>query len=84
MDIVKCFLIEILIFQKVEFLRVPLVTGFILVIEPRESQVQITAGAINGPEENPVHTEISGSFISVTRISPYTFNIYLILIWTHK
>lgn len=62
-----------------------LVTGLILDIEPIESQVQITAGAINCTEEsNPGHAEISGSFVSVTSISPYAFHIYLILSWTHK
>lgn len=82
MDTVKYFFIEFLFFFKKTSLifKGLLVTGLILDIEPIESQVQITAEAINCPEEwNPGHTEISGSFASVTSISPYTFNIYLIL-----
>lgn len=71
--------------KKNQILKGLLVTGLILDIEPTDSQVQITAGALNGSEEWKLgHAESSGSFCSVTSISPCAFYIYLILSWTHK
>lgn len=89
MDTVKyLFFIEFLFFKKkkkIIIFKGLLVTNLILDIEPIESQVQITAGTINGPEEwDPGHTEISRIFVSMTSISPCAFNIYLILSWAHK
>lgn len=61
-----------------------LVTSLILDIEPIDSQVQISAGALNASEEwNLGHAEISVSFYSVTSISPCAFYIYFILSCTH-
>lgn len=55
MDTVKyLFFIEFLFFKKkkkIIIFKGLLVTNLILDIEPIESQVQITAGTINGPEE---------------------------------